>query len=127
GNGPVAIRARITIAGERATVDLSDSDDQVAGCINCPAAVTRSAVYYCFSCLLDESVPLNAGVFVDVITRAGSVVHALYPAAVVAGNTETSQRIVDVVLGALAQALPARIPAASYGTMSNLALGGTGW
>jgi N-methylhydantoinase B len=127
GSGSVTIRAKVTIAGERATVDFTESDDQVPGCINCPAAVTRSAVYYCFATLLDESVPLNAGVFVEVITRPGSVVHALYPAAVVAGNTETSQRVVDVVLGALAQALPDRIPAASYGSMSNLALGGAGW
>src|SRR5205823_4875438 len=71
----------------------------------------------------------NGGCFrdIEVLTRPGSVVHALYPAAVVAGNTETSQRIVDVVLGALAQALPERIPAASCGTMSSVALGGSGW
>jgi N-methylhydantoinase B len=79
--------------------------------------------------MMDEEVPLNGGAFrrIDVITRPGSLLHALYPAAVVAGNTETSQRVVDVVLGALAQALPARIPAASCGTMSSVALGGTGW
>lgn len=127
GSGPVKIRAHVTIAGESAVVDLRDTDDQTPGCVNCPAAVARSAVYYCFACLLDESVPLNAGVFIDVLTRPGSVVHALYPAAVVAGNTETSQRIVDVVLGALAQAMPGRIPAASCGTMSSVALGGGNW
>jgi N-methylhydantoinase B len=127
GNGPVHIRANVRIDQDRATVDLSASDDQVPGCINCPVAVTRSAVYYCFASLLEECVPLNAGVFVDVKTRPGSVVHAAYPAAVVAGNTETSQRIVDVVLGALAQAMPGRIPAASCGTMSSVALGGAGW
>jgi N-methylhydantoinase B len=106
-------------------VDLSESGDQVSGCINCPQAVTRSAVYYCFGCLLDEAVPLNGGCFdhIEVITRLGSVLHAMYPAAVVAGNTETSQRVVDVVFGALAQALPERIPAASCGTMSSIALG----
>jgi N-methylhydantoinase B len=123
------VRAIVRIQGDQAIVDLSDSADQVPGCINCPAAVTRSAVYYCFGCLLDESIPLNSGAFrkIRVITRPGSIVHALYPAAVVAGNTETSQRIVDVVLGALAQALPDRIPAASCGTMSSVALGGEGW
>jgi N-methylhydantoinase B len=129
GNGRVKIAVTLTIDGARARVDLTASDDQVAGCINCPAAVTRSAVYYCFGCLLSESVPLNGGCFrnIEVVTRPGSVVHAEYPAAVVAGNTETSQRIVDVVLGALAQILPDRIPAASCGTMNSLALGGKNW
>ncbi|HEV2293881.1 MAG TPA: hydantoinase B/oxoprolinase family protein [Tepidisphaeraceae bacterium] len=127
GFGPVGIRARVTIDADRATVDLGDCDAQVGGCINCPAAVTRSAVYYCFACLLDEQVPLNGGCFrnIQVLTKPGTVTHALYPAAVVAGNTETSQRVVDVVFGALAQLLPERIPAASCGTMSSVALGGT--
>ncbi len=129
GGGPVRIRATVRVAGERAVVDFGGSDPQVAGCVNCPEAVTRSAVYYCFACLLDAGVPLNGGCFrnIDVITTPGSVVGALPPAAVVAGNTETSQRVVDVVLGALAQALPGRIPAASCGTMSSVALGGAGW
>ena len=131
----VVIRVTLTnTAGcesPRITLDFSDCPAQVPGCINCPEAVTRSAVYYCFACLLaeefGEAVPLNAGCFRDlhVLTRPGSVVHATYPAAVVAGNTETSQRIVDVVFGALARALPGRIPAASCGTMSSLALGGS--
>jgi N-methylhydantoinase B len=129
GSGPVPIRATVRALGDRVEVDLRDSADQVAGCINCPDAVTRSAVYYCFACLMDEGVPLNGGAFCDieVLTRPGTVLHAQYPAAVVAGNTETSQRAVDVVLGALAQALPDRIPAASCGTMSSVALGGAGW
>jgi N-methylhydantoinase B len=90
-------------------------------------------VYYCFACLLNGSaegaVPLNGGCFRDiaVLTTPGTVVHAVYPAAVVAGNTETSQRVVDVVLGALAAAMPDRVPAASCGTMSSVALGGGGW
>src|SRR5205823_889752 len=127
GYGPVGIRASIDIRGDRAIVDLSRSDNQVAGCVNCPPAVTKSAVYYCFACLLEEHVPLNGGCFrnVRVITRPGSVVAARYPAAVVAGNVETSQRIVDVVLGALAKALPETIPAASCGTMNSIALGGS--
>jgi N-methylhydantoinase B len=89
----------------------------------------RSAVYYCFACLLDATVPLNGGCFrdIDVITRPDTFLHAEYPAAVVAGNTETSQRVVDIVFGALAKALPERIPAASCGTMSSVALGGDGW
>ncbi|MGH7176394.1 MAG: hydantoinase B/oxoprolinase family protein, partial [Tepidisphaeraceae bacterium] len=122
---PIAIRAVVTITDDRAAVDLTDCADQVRGCVNCPASVARAAVYYCFNCLVDESVPLNEGCFgnIEVRTRPGSVVDAQYPAAVVAGNTETSQRIVDVVFGALAQALPGRIPAASCGTMSSVALG----
>ncbi|HEX4793855.1 MAG TPA: hydantoinase B/oxoprolinase family protein [Humisphaera sp.] len=129
GNGPIPIRAVVRIHGHRAIVDLTQSADQAGGCVNCPDAVARSAVYYCFACLLDPGVPLNGGCFrdIEVITRPGSVVHALYPAAVVAGNTETSQRIVDVVFGALAQALPDKIPAASCGTMSSVALGGNAW
>jgi N-methylhydantoinase B len=125
GYGPVAIRAVVRIEKANATVDLTASENQVAGCVNCPASVARAAVYYCFACLLDEHVPLNGGCFrnIEVITRPGSVVHAQYPAAVVAGNTETSQRVVDVVFGALAKALPDRIPAASCGTMSSVALG----
>src|SRR5262249_40064041 len=109
GTVRIPIRATVRISGNRAIVDLRDSALQVPGCINGPAAVTRSATYYCFASLLkDESVPLNGGCFrnIEVQTRSGTVVHAEYPAAVVAGNVETSQRIVDVVFGALAQALP---------------------
>jgi N-methylhydantoinase B len=132
GNGPVPIRVKITTGGSRAVVDLRDSGGQTAGCINCPSAVTRSAVYYCFACVMnamansDAGPPLNGGCFrdIEVVTEPGSVVDARYPAAVVAGNTETSQRVVDVVFGALAKALPGMIPAASCGTMSSVALGG---
>jgi N-methylhydantoinase B len=126
GTAPVLIRVVVTIAGDRATVDLRGSAPQVPGCVNCPRAVALSAAYYCFACLLDEGVPLNGGCFrnVDVLTTPGTVCHAEYPAAVVAGNTETSQRLVDVILGALARALPDRIPAASCGTMNSIAMGG---
>jgi N-methylhydantoinase B len=130
GTAMIAIQVTIEIAGERAVVDLRDCADQVAGCVNCPAAVTRSAVYYCFACLQESAdVPFNAGIFrnVEVLTRPGSLLHAEYPAAVVAGNTETSQRVVDVVFGALAMALPDVIPAASCGTMSSVAMGGASW
>jgi N-methylhydantoinase B len=125
GTGPIPLRATIDVRPTGVTVDLRASADQVKGCVNCPDAVTRSAVYYCFACLAGDHLPLNAGAFrdIEVLTRPGSVLHALYPAAVVAGNTETSQRVVDVVFGALAQALPDRIPAASCGTMSSVAIG----
>jgi N-methylhydantoinase B len=124
----IPIRAVVIIDGEKATVDLTGSADAVPGPINCPRAVACSAVYYCFCCLMDATVPLNQGCFsaIEVITRPGSIVDAVYPSPVVAGNTETSQRIVDVVLGALAQALPDSIPAASSGTMSSLTFGSRG-
>jgi N-methylhydantoinase B len=125
--GTITVDVTIRIAGDEATVDFTASADQVAGPVNCPRAVTQSAVYYAFACLLEAGVPLNGGVFrpIHVVTRPGSLLHAAYPAAVVAGNTETSQRVVDVVFGALAQAIPDRIPAASCGSMSSVALGGT--
>lgn len=126
GGEPVRVSVALTVAGDRVVADFSGSADQVPGCVNCPEAVTRSAVYYCFACLLEPGVPLNGGAFrpIEVVARPGSVLAATYPAAVVAGNTETSQRVVDVVFGALAQAVPDRVPAASCGTMSSVALGG---
>jgi N-methylhydantoinase B len=129
GQGPVPIRVCVSVEGDRVGVDFAGTSRQVAGCINCPEAVTRSAVYYCFACLLDEQVPFNAGCFrnIRVVSEPGTLVHAEFPAAVVAGNTETSQRVVDVVFGALAKALPEKIPAASCGTMSSVAMGGAGW
>ncbi|HSU65964.1 MAG TPA: hydantoinase B/oxoprolinase family protein [Tepidisphaeraceae bacterium] len=129
GSGPIRIRGTLTIGGDRAVVDLRGSDRQVAGCVNCPPSVTRSAAYYCFACLLEGQTPLNGGCFrnIEVLTDPGTVVHAIHPAAVAAGNTETSQRVVDVIFGLLAQALPDRIPAASCGTMSSVAMGGSGW
>jgi N-methylhydantoinase B len=129
GGPPIPIRVTLTIQGDRAIVDFRATTAAAAGCINCPQAVTRSAVYYCFACLLEEHVPLNGGAFrnIEVLTHPGSLLHAEYPAAVVAGNTETSQRVVDAVFGALAKALPEKIPAASCGTMSSIALGTKNW
>jgi N-methylhydantoinase B len=94
--------------------------------VNAVFAITYSAVFYVFRCLLGENVPACAGLMDPIEVRApeGSVVNARPPAAVAAGNVETSQRIVDVLLRALAQALPERIPAASSGTMNNLSFGG---
>ncbi|MEM8874887.1 MAG: hydantoinase B/oxoprolinase family protein [Planctomycetota bacterium] len=113
-------------------VCVMPSPDQVKGCVNCPLAVTQSAIYYAFICLMRHKfpdAPINEGCFddIDVLTRLGSVVNPEEPAAVCAGNTETSQRIVDVVFAALAKALPDFIPAASCGSMNSLALAGDGW
>ncbi len=125
GSEDVAIRLTLRIAGGRALLDFSDSDDQVDGPLNAVYAVTLSAVLYAFRLLLPEDAPTNAGLSapLTVIAPEGSLLNARPPRAVAAGNVETSQRIVDVVLGALAQALPGQIPAASAGTMSNLLLG----
>jgi len=108
-------------------VDFTGSSPQVAGNLNAVEAVVRSATWYCVRLLAEEDVPVNHGCFVPVTVVAPphSVLSPDFPAAVAAGNVETSQRIVDVVLGALAQALPDRIPAASQGTMNNVTLGGT--
>ena len=125
-NQPIPIRARITISGSRARVDFSGSAPQVAGPINAVEAITVSAVSYVFRCLLGSDVPASAGLMepIEVIAPRGTVVNANHPAAVAGGNVETSQRIVDVLFKALAQALPEKIPAASQGTMNNLTIGG---
>ena len=108
------------------TVDFSGSDSQVEGSINAVEAITYSACFYVFRCLLQEDVPATAGLMrpIRVVAPEGSVVNARPPAAVAGGNVETSQRIVDVLLRALAQAMPERIPAAASGTMNNLTIGG---
>ncbi len=136
---PVRIAARITFhaaAGRRrdsrrdggatVTVDFTGTDPQVEGSINAVEAITYSACFYVFRCLLAEEVPATAGLMrpIRVIAPEGTVVNARPPAAVAGGNVETSQRIVDVLLQALAQALPERIPAGSSGTMNNLTIGG---
>ena len=126
GGGPVRIAVTVTIEGDLATVDFTGSAEEVRGPFNAVEAITVSAVYYVFRCLLDADVPASAGVLepISVVAPAGTVVAARPPAAVAAGNVETSQRIVDVLLAALARALPGVIPAASQGTMNNLTIGG---
>jgi len=108
------------------TVDFTGSDPQVEGSINAVEAIAYSACFYVFRCLLAEDVPATAGLMrpIQVIAPEGTIVNARPPAAVAGGNVETSQRIVDVLLRALAQAIPDRIPAAASGTMNNLTIGG---
>ena len=123
---PVRLRVAIKIRGDSATVDFEGTSLQRPGCVNAVFAITYSAVFYVFRCLLGENVPACAGLMNPIEVRApeGSVVNAGPPAAVAAGNVETSQRIVDVLLRALAKALPQQIPAGSSGTMNNLSFGG---
>ncbi|MBI3363256.1 MAG: hydantoinase B/oxoprolinase family protein, partial [Chloroflexi bacterium] len=132
GDAPVPITVAITIGGDEATVDFTGSARQQRGSLNAVYAITLSAVFYVFRCLTGASagigldVPNNSGCLapIHVIAPEGTVVNATRPAPVAGGNVETSQRIVDVLLGALAQACPDRVPAASQGTMNNVTLGG---
>ncbi len=126
GNDEILIRACISIAGERARVDFNGSSPQVSGAINAVEAITISAVSYVFRCLIDGDVPASAGLMepIEVVAPRGTVVNAKHPASVAGGNVETSQRIVDVLLRALAKGIPERISAASQGTMNNLTIGG---
>jgi len=123
---PVEIAVTVTIRGEEATVDFTGSSPQCKGSINAVYAITLSAVHYVFRALIGLDIPSNSGCMVPihVIAPEGTVINAKHPAPVAGGNVETSQRIVDVLLGALAQAVPDRVPAASQGTMNNLSIGG---
>lgn len=125
GNHKIAVQLRLDISDGQVIADFSGSAPQVAGNINCPVAVVAAAVYYVFRCLMPANTPACAGSFAPINLRVprGSFLNPKPGAAVAAGNVETSMRLVDVVMGALAQALPAKIPAASQGTMNNVALG----
>ncbi len=127
GDG-VTIRAVVTVDGDEVVIDFGGSDPQVP--VNCNAvfAVTLSSSMFVFRMLTDPGAPPNAGCYraLHVHAPEGSVVNATFPAPTAAGNVETSQRIVDVLLGAFAQAIPDRVPAASQGTMNNLLIGASG-
>lgn len=125
GHADLPIACAITASNGHMQVDFTGSAAQTAGNVNCPLSVTAAGALYAFRCLMPAGVPGCAGAFHDIALSApdGSLLNARRPAAVAAGNVETSQRVVDAVLGALAQALPAAIPAASHGGMNNLAMG----
>ncbi|ACF13848.1 5-oxoprolinase (ATP-hydrolyzing) [Chloroherpeton thalassium ATCC 35110] len=126
GATTIPICLTLEIHGNSAKLDFTQTANQVQGSINAVRSITLSAVLYVFRSLVSENIPTNSGCMrpLEVITRKGSLVDAAFPAAVAGGNVETSQRIVDVVLGALAQAVPDKIPAASQGTMNNVTIGG---
>ena len=123
---PIEIRVAIDIKDDTAVVNFTGTSDQVRGSVNAIYAITVSAVFYTFRCVVGVDVPTNAGCMepIKVIVPEGSVINANFPAAVAGGNVETSQRIVDVLFGALAKAYPDSIPAASSGTMNNITVGG---
>ncbi|HLF67847.1 MAG TPA: hydantoinase B/oxoprolinase family protein [Gaiellaceae bacterium] len=122
-SGLLPLRATVTIAGDAIEIDFEGTAPQHTGNLNCPLAVTRSACFYVVRCLTAPDLPASGGAFVPVTVRApeGCVVNARPPAAVAAGNTETSSRVVDTVFGAFAQAIP--VPAQGQGTMNNVVFG----
>lgn len=123
---PIAIRVKVTIKDDEMIFDFSSSDPEVPSSINAPKSVTISSVYYAFKSIVGADLPNNEGIYrpLKIITKKGTIVDATYPRAVVGGNVETSQRIVDVIFLALSKIMPDRIPAASQGTMNNIAIGG---
>jgi N-methylhydantoinase B len=124
-NGP-KIRVTVTVDGDGMTVDFTGTSPAVAGSINAVQAITESATWYVVRCVAGADIPANSGTFapVQVIVPKGCFLNAPAPHAVAGGNVETSQRVVDAVLGAMAEALPDIIPAASQGTMNNVTIGG---
>ena len=125
----IPIKATVRIEGDSMSVDFEGTADAVPGNVNCPLPVTRSACYFALRVLLPKDLPANAGTYAPLEIKApeGSLVNAGYPAAVVAGNVETSNRIADTVLAALAGFAPEEIPAQGQGTMNNTIIGGPGW
>jgi N-methylhydantoinase B len=121
--GELVVRAAVTISGDEIAIDFAGTAAQHPGNLNCPLAVTRSAAYFVVRCLSDPDVPASGGAFAPVSVTApeGSLVNARAPAAVVAGNVETSSRIADVLFRAFGQAIP--VPAQGQGTMNNLTFG----
>jgi len=129
GHENIIINCLIDVNHNEIQVDFTGTARQVSGNINCPLSVAAAAVYYCFYCLMPAHTPACSGSFrpINIKAPVGCLINAEYPAAVAAGNVETSSRLVDVILGALAKALPEKIPAASHGSMNNLAMGTADW
>jgi len=126
---PAHVHVTVTIAADEITFDFTGTDVQRRGNVNAVEAVTISAVVFALRSIVDPTIPANGGALrpLHIVAPSGSIVAARAPAAVGAGNVEVSQRVADVCLGALAQAVPDRVGAASQGTMNNLTIGGRGW
>lgn len=124
---PIPLQVRVTVSGDAMVVDFACTSPAVRGNVNCPLAVTRSAVYFVVRALTDPDIPASAGAFapVDIRVPAGCLLDARFPAAVAAGNVETSSRVVDLLFAALGQAID--VPAQGQGTMNNLVIGGDGF
>ncbi|MFT5138653.1 MAG: N-methylhydantoinase B [Lysobacterales bacterium] len=128
GTKDIVISVCITVNELGVLADFTGTSNQVNGNLNCPVSVTAAAVFYAFRCLMPDQVPACYGAMlpIRIVAPEASLVNAAAPAAVAAGNVETSMRVVDVVCGALAKCLPGKIPAASQGTMNNIAMGSHG-
>ena len=126
GRNRILLQVQVTIHRSKARVDFTGTESQVGGCLNANEAITLSCVFYVFMAISRFPIPANGGIMrpIQVVAPQGSIVNACFPAAVAGGNVETSQRIVDVLLRALSEALPGRIPAASSGSMNNTTMGG---
>ncbi|GAA6166369.1 hydantoinase B/oxoprolinase family protein [Sessilibacter corallicola] len=122
---PITIRCKLRVSKHGIVADFTGTSAQVAGNVNCPLSVTAAGVFYAFRCLLPDYTPACAGAFsvIDIIAPDGCLLNANYPAAVAAGNVETSTRVVDAVLGALSQADVTLAASASHGSMNNIAMG----
>jgi N-methylhydantoinase B/oxoprolinase/acetone carboxylase alpha subunit len=129
GDGSARIRVAVSVGDDEIEFDFTGTDAQRAGTVNAVEAVTVSAVAFALRSVTDPTIPANGGALrpVHVVAPPGTIVAAQPPVAVGAGNVEVSQRVADVCLGALAQAVPDRVGAASQGTMNNVLVGGTGW
>ncbi|MDF1563019.1 MAG: hydantoinase B/oxoprolinase family protein [Deltaproteobacteria bacterium] len=127
GHGPLELHLALTLEGERATLDFRGSADACEGPLNAVRAIVVSATLYALRLLTDDDVPDSSGLLepVEILTRPGSILDARHPSPVAGGNVETSQRVVDLILAALAGALPGEIPAQSQGTMNNVLMGGS--
>ncbi|MEE4360028.1 MAG: hydantoinase B/oxoprolinase family protein [Pseudomonadales bacterium] len=128
GHDDLPLRVQLRVEGDEVAVDFAGTHAQVEGNLNCALPVAAAAVFYVFRCLMPRETPASAGAFRPIHLQAppGCLLNARRPAAVAAGNVETSMRVVDVLLRALAPALPERIPAAAQGTMNNVAMGARG-
>jgi len=128
GSRDIPLQVTLGVRSGAVEIDFCGTAAQVQGNINCPLSVAAAAVFYVFRCLMDPRTPACAGSFrcLRISAPPGCLLNARAPAAVAAGNVETSSRIVDLMLGALAQAVPHRVAAASQGTMNNLAMGARG-
>jgi N-methylhydantoinase B len=126
GTRDLPLQVSLTVHDGLIRVDFTGTADQAPGNVNCPLSVAAAGVYYVFRCLMPVQTPACAGSLrpISLVVPEGCLLNARYPAAVAAGNVETSTRVVDVVMGALAGAIPDRIPAASHGSMNNVAMGG---
>lgn len=125
--GRLDIAVRVRKEGEHIHCDFTGTAPCAAGSVNAPLSVTAASVYYSVLALLGGRIPPNSGAYrpIQITAPAGTLVHAVHPAPVVSANTETASRIVDVVLGALAPAVPDRVAAGSYGSAGVYTLSGT--